>query len=76
MFDSKKLEETRALIAALNRHFPPLEASSRLRVDDSTIGPLGSRLLAAPLDVVLDELLGVLLEDGVDLVEEVVHVLL
>src|SRR5437773_10606575 len=36
----------------------------------------GSRLLAAALDVALHELLGVLLEDIVDLVEEVVEVLL
>ena len=34
------------------------------------------RLLAASLDVVLDELLGVLLEDLVDLVDEGVHLLL
>src|SRR6266545_774684 len=33
-------------------------------------------LLAAPLDVALHELLGVLLEDVVDLVQEVVEVLL
>src|SRR5437016_9481694 len=36
----------------------------------------GSRLLAASLDVALHELLGVLLEDVVDLVEELVDVLL
>src|SRR5436853_4623616 len=36
----------------------------------------GSRLLAAALDVALHELLGVLLEDVVDLVQEVVEVLL
>src|SRR5712691_10399240 len=36
----------------------------------------GSRLLAAALDVALHELLGVLLEDIVDLVQEVVEVLL
>src|SRR3990170_3625146 len=37
---------------------------------------LDPRLLAAALDVALDELLGVLLEDLVDLVEQVVQVLL
>src|SRR6266581_5573903 len=36
----------------------------------------GSRLLAAALDVALHELLGVLLEDIVDLVQKVVQVLL
>src|SRR5207249_7406616 len=36
----------------------------------------GHRLLAAPLDVALDELLGVLLEDVVNLVEQLVDVFL
>src|SRR5437773_7009897 len=37
---------------------------------------MGMRLLAAPLHVALDELLGVLLEDVVDLVEQLVDVFL
>src|SRR5262245_62557937 len=39
-------------------------------------GPEPEELLAAPLDVVLHELLGVLLEDLVDLVHQGVHLLL
>src|SRR5690606_31572813 len=38
--------------------------------------PVSRWLLAAALDVVLDELLGVLLEDLVDLVDQGVHLLL
>src|SRR5467141_3002278 len=41
-----------------------------------TLPAAAGRLLAASLDVALHELLGVLLEDVVDLVQEVVEVLL
>src|SRR5262245_22824244 len=47
--------------------------SDRPRVRAGTADP---RSFAALLDVRLDELLGVLLEDGVDLVQDLVHFLL
>src|SRR5262245_36392385 len=70
------------------RYFPPQPmgnsppphafAGARARPSLAARPPaaLPRRLLAAPLDVVLDELLGVLLEDLVDLVHQGVHLLL